>query len=176
MGKKILEEIKSLGIKLNEIKKILITHSDVDHVGSLNYLAKKIKCPVYISKDEYDNYLKKSKESMKKMFNPIKAFLINNFVKMDKKKLSVIKNDKVGEFKVIKTPSKFHSYGMVMFLYNKNLFCGDMIQTSKGAFMPIPENYNLDNKIYFSFLKKINMKEVEYIFNAHGKPLQAHPA
>jgi glyoxylase-like metal-dependent hydrolase (beta-lactamase superfamily II) len=61
-GKAIIKELKRIKINLKQINKILITHSDIDHIGSAKYLMKKLKCKVYISQAEYDNYLTKSQK------------------------------------------------------------------------------------------------------------------
>jgi len=176
LGKKILDEIKKLGIDYKKINKILITHSDIDHIGSLKFLEKKIKCPVYISKREYENFMVKSRESMKKMFSKTKARMINTFFGFPKNKLKIIDSNHIDEFEVIETPFGFHSFGMNMFKFKNMLFAGDFIQSKSGKFIPIPPEYNLSGKVYIDFLKNFDMSKIEYVCQSHGKPLPAHPA
>jgi glyoxylase-like metal-dependent hydrolase (beta-lactamase superfamily II) len=51
----IIKEIIDLGIKLEEIKYILITHSDYDHIGSLEFLVKTLGIKAYSSQEEINH-------------------------------------------------------------------------------------------------------------------------
>ena len=51
-GKGILNELKSMDIKPHDIKHILITHDDVDHVGSLALLEKASGAKIWASKED----------------------------------------------------------------------------------------------------------------------------
>ncbi|MDR2654072.1 MAG: MBL fold metallo-hydrolase [Mycoplasmataceae bacterium] len=165
----IIKEIIDLGIKLEEIKYILITHSDYDHIGSLEFLVKTLGIKAYSSQEEINHWMEKG---MNYDFIPkdIKEELVEY-----KKYVLPLPSKTFDEFEIIDTPKKFHSYGMVMFLYKKMLFCGDMIQSKAGSFMLIPAEFNLDEKIYIDFIKNFDTSKIEYICQAHGKPLKAHP-
>ena len=51
-GNGILNELKSMDIKPHNIKHILITHDDVDHVGSLALLEKASGAKIWASKED----------------------------------------------------------------------------------------------------------------------------
>jgi glyoxylase-like metal-dependent hydrolase (beta-lactamase superfamily II) len=84
-----------------------------------------------------------------------------------KKILKPITKSTIGEFEVISTPYKFHSYGMNMYLYKDVLFCGDMVQ-SVGKLVPIISKFNLDNEIYVDYLRKFDIKGINTICPSHG--------
>jgi glyoxylase-like metal-dependent hydrolase (beta-lactamase superfamily II) len=88
-----------------------------------------------------------------------------------KKYITPITKKNIGDFKVIYT-NNFHSYGMTMYLFKKMLFAGDMVQSQSGRFMAIPVEFNVNEKTYLNYLKKFNIKGIDYICQAHGKPLQ----
>jgi len=46
-GKKIIEGLESIGVSINEIDSILVTHEHTDHTKSLNLLSNKYDIPIY---------------------------------------------------------------------------------------------------------------------------------
>jgi glyoxylase-like metal-dependent hydrolase (beta-lactamase superfamily II) len=164
----VIKELEALNIKLSDISMILITHCDIDHIGGANYFVKKIKCPIYTSAGEKANYLKKSKEIIKKHLYLILSKKINS------KKILTLPENKIGDFKIIDAPG--HCYDMKMFLYKDVLFAGDLIQTRKGVIEICPHEYNLNKDLYIKTLKSLDMSNVNLICQGHGKPIVAHPA
>jgi len=51
-GKAILNELKSMNIKPEDIKHILITHHDIDHIGNLALLEKETGASIWASKED----------------------------------------------------------------------------------------------------------------------------
>ena len=76
-AKKISEALLQIGIDINTIDGILITHEHSDHVKSLATLSKKYNLPIYINKETY-NALAEQKEKLD--LNNINFFdFLNNF-------------------------------------------------------------------------------------------------
>lgn len=46
-GKKVMQGVESLGIRMDELNGILITHEHIDHVSGLGVLARKYHLPIY---------------------------------------------------------------------------------------------------------------------------------
>jgi glyoxylase-like metal-dependent hydrolase (beta-lactamase superfamily II) len=171
MGKKIIKELKSL-IDITKIERILITHTDIDHIGSAKYLVKKIGCDIYASQKEIDNFLKKSERTIKKHF--LLRILLKICNPINAKKIKPLVGSKIGDFEIIDEPG--HCYGQVGYKFNDVLFCGDLIQTRKGVIEKIPDNFNLDQNLYINTIKNFDMSGINLICQAHGKPIVAHPA
>jgi glyoxylase-like metal-dependent hydrolase (beta-lactamase superfamily II) len=147
---------------------ILITHCDIDHIGGAYTFYKKIKCPIYASIGEKNNYLKKSKRIIR-----ARLYLLLS-KKLNPNKITDLPDNKIGDFEIIKAPG--HCYDMQTFKYKDVLFCGDLIQTRKGTIEVCPSKYNLDNDLYIKTLKLFDMKDINLICPGHGKPINAHPA
>ncbi len=45
---KLIEQMKEIGIILEEIKAIVVTHIHLDHAGAAGFLTEKCRCPVYV--------------------------------------------------------------------------------------------------------------------------------
>lgn len=101
--KELISDFKLIGVKLDDIKTILLTHTHFDHCGNLSIFK---KAKIYVSKEEIKNL----KESALKIL-PISCF----------------RNKK---FKVIRVPG--HTRGSLAFLYKKILFSGDTIFDKEG--------------------------------------------
>lgn len=74
-AKKISEALSQIGIDINTIDGILITHEHSDHVKSLATLSKKYNLPIYINKETY-NALAEQKEKID--INNINFFNFSN--------------------------------------------------------------------------------------------------
>jgi glyoxylase-like metal-dependent hydrolase (beta-lactamase superfamily II) len=79
----ILSSIKSLGYKSLDLKYILITHSDGDHVGSLAALKKQTNAVVYSSQLE-KNAIEKRESSRPMKLKGIKKLLFNRLTHLFK--------------------------------------------------------------------------------------------
>ncbi len=71
-GKGILKELKSMNINPEDIKHILITHHDIDHIGSLAFLEKETGASIWASKEDIP-YIQgdKSREGIKRFLSII---------------------------------------------------------------------------------------------------------
>jgi hypothetical protein len=65
---------------------------------------------------------------------------------------------------------------MTMYQFKDMLFVGDLIQSKSGEFQLIPEEFNLDENLYLDYIRNLDISNINYICQAHGKPLPTHPA
>jgi glyoxylase-like metal-dependent hydrolase (beta-lactamase superfamily II) len=63
---KIIAELHSFAIGERDIKRILLTHGDVDHVGNLKNILGRLNCPVYADNEEIPYLAKKKRYSARK--------------------------------------------------------------------------------------------------------------
>jgi len=125
-GDKVLETLKDLGYRNVDLKYILITHTHLDHVGSLAYLKKATGAKIVASVKEKDfiegrrMLCSMKREGVGGKFFKIILFMLEKFaVKYESAMLDVAfdgneNNEIVKGFKIINTPG--HSMGSLSYL------------------------------------------------------------
>jgi glyoxylase-like metal-dependent hydrolase (beta-lactamase superfamily II) len=66
LTKKIYEELATYNIHARDIKYVLLTHGDVDHIGNLQSIVNTSNCEIYASTDEIPYLQKKKRYSIRK--------------------------------------------------------------------------------------------------------------
>ncbi|MDY6825882.1 MAG: MBL fold metallo-hydrolase [Bacillota bacterium] len=113
-GKKIIETIASLGLK---VKYILNTHGHIDHIGANGKLKDELAASIYLHERDlplYENPGYGLKIILKKQPRP--DFFINDGDRITVGTINLT---------VLETPG--HTPGSVSFLTDKKLFCGDTL-------------------------------------------------
>jgi glyoxylase-like metal-dependent hydrolase (beta-lactamase superfamily II) len=164
-GEGILNDLKSMDIKPHDIKHILITHHDMDHVGSLAFLQRETGAKIWASKEDIPYICgKKNREGIKK--------LIKYIMKIEKPQNinAYPKDQKIGDIEVIPTPG--HTPGHVSLLYKDIMFIGDLFKTKNGKVSPMTSLSNWNNSILKESIAKIDKYDFEWICPAHGEPIK----
>jgi glyoxylase-like metal-dependent hydrolase (beta-lactamase superfamily II) len=164
-GKGILKDLNLLGVKPGDITHILITHHDVDHIGSLAFLQNATGAKIWASMEDIPYiYGEKSRPGIKK--------LVSIIMRMEKPEniTPYSKNQRIGDIEVIPTPG--HTPGHVSLLYKDVLLVGDLFKTSKGKISPMNSFMNWDDEVLAESINKINDYEFKWVCPAHGKPLK----
>jgi len=106
-GEAILSELAANGIQPGDVKRILLTHHDVDHIGSVAYLQDKTGCEVYISANDYPYVMEgKKREGIKR--------LVGALMKPQKpKEVKKITGKTIGEFFVLPTRPHARTHGLL---------------------------------------------------------------
>jgi glyoxylase-like metal-dependent hydrolase (beta-lactamase superfamily II) len=164
-GKKILDELGRLNIKPEEIKHILLTHHDGDHIGNVAMLEQATGAAVWASADDIPYIYGQKKR------HGIKRF-ISLFLKISPPaKINTYPDDnRVGEVQVISTPG--HTPGHVCLLYQDVLFAGDLVATSNGKISPSPAAMTWDMPLVLESIKKVAPLPFKWVCPAHGMPLE----
>lgn len=164
-GKGILNDLESMNIKPQDVKHILITHHDMDHVDSLAFLEQITEAKIWASKEDIPYICgKKNREGIKR--------LIKYIMKIEKPKdINPYSNDqKIGDIEFIQTPG--HTPGHVSLLYKNIMFIGDLFKTKNGEVYPMSSLSNWNNSILKESIAKIDNYDFEWICPAHGKPIK----
>jgi glyoxylase-like metal-dependent hydrolase (beta-lactamase superfamily II) len=139
---RIWDLLQDIGRQPDDVEHILITHADLDHVGSLSRLVKATGAPVYASA-EAAQYIQKRRspphlKMPSKMFAGIINFLVQRAVPVD----YMVTDDQVldiaGGIRVIATPG--HTPDHVSFFWERErvLFVGDLIRNVDGLSLTPP--------------------------------------
>ena len=164
-GKGILNDLKSMGIEIQDVKHILITHHDVDHIGSLAFMQQATGAKIWASKEDIPYiYGEKSRPGIKKLISVIMR------VKKPENVNPYPEDGKIENVEVIPTPG--HTPGHVCLLYKDILFIGDLFRTSNGKVSPMGSFMNWDGSVLKQSIAKIDNCDFKWICPAHGGPIK----
>lgn len=162
--RRIIKELLAMGIKLGDIKHILLTHHDIDHAGGAGFLQRATNSQVWTSEQD-------SPYVSGELHRPgIKRMIEAVFRPKTPENLHVYGQDKIGEVVVITTPG--HTPGHVCLLYKDALFVGDLLHVSRGQLEPYPAFWNWDTPALMESIKRIAPLPFKWICPAHGKPVE----
>ena len=183
-----IEYIKSAlekdGLDINNIKTIILTHQDIDHIGNVKDILNLVPDIEIISYNEEAEYINGSKtpckveymernldkmdEKGKKLYHLFKTFFENNKINVDK----VVKNGDViskGEdMQVIATPGHTPGHMCLYIERYKLLIAGDLLLLKDGNITMCPKELNYNNDMYLQSVDKIKDLELESIICFHG--------
>ncbi|GEA31744.1 MULTISPECIES: MBL fold metallo-hydrolase [Clostridium] len=172
----IREEVEKAGVSFDRINKIIITHHDLDHIGSLSSIVKNSKSEIevlahsgerpYIEGDKIGikitpERLSSMPDSMKETIKQLKT-KVNRVVK-DEENLPYC-----GGIDVIYTPGHTPGHICLYLRKYKALVTGDAMNVVNNELIgPNPE-YTFDMKQAMESLKKLTKYDIETVICYHG--------
>jgi hydroxyacylglutathione hydrolase len=173
---RILHQISEMGIAPEKIKYVILTHSDIDHTGSVADLKKATGALVAIHEEEVPYLLGEKKKKQTGIIGRMLRLIFGILIKFMKIKkidpdMTLKEGDIIGGLKVIHSPG--HTVGSIS-LYNEGsvLFSGDALITDKHS------NFKGFNKIATSdaveavkTIKKLKNLKFEVLLPGHGSPI-----
>ncbi|KNZ42757.1 MBL fold metallo-hydrolase [Acetobacterium bakii] len=162
---KIITEIERLNIPIKTIKKILLTHHDIDHIGNAIQLQEATQAELWAPKEDVP-YINGEKN------RPGLKGIISTIMRPPKPIISHTynENQSFGEIQVIHAPG--HTPGHSIILYRNVLFIGDLFRVVNGKFDLLPRFmswHHEEAKKSISILKNLNY---DWICPSHGMPVQ----
>ncbi|MDP2836053.1 MAG: MBL fold metallo-hydrolase [Methanobacteriaceae archaeon] len=164
-GKTLLKELESLKMELSNIKHIMLTHHDIDHIGNVALLEKATGAKVWASKEDIPYiYGEKSRPGIKKILS------IFMKAKLPEKINPYPENGILNKMKII--PSPGHTPGHVCILFEDVLFAGDLLRTSPDKIKPMMSLMNWNDSLIRESITKIDQLSFKWICPAHGVPIK----
>lgn len=161
-GTAILQELQSSICKDVPLKAVLLTHSDLDHMGNAALLQQKTDCSVWINRPEME-YIEGSRKRIKK-----KQQMIDE-CGLEVPKFSFYpENGKVGNFTAVETPG--HTVGHVSILYKNVVFGGDLFLYVNGNFTHASPEWTDDLEEAERSFAKLCKYPFTVFCPAHGVP------
>lgn len=181
----IREAIEKAGVAFDKLKKVILTHQDIDHVGSLSSILKELsssievlahkeevafiqgeKLPVKVAKLQAQ--LNSLPGEMKEIYNNIKAFYEKNQIRVDK---SLIDREELlycGGITVIYTPGHTPGHICLYHQQSKTLIAGDILQVDGGKLVQAPQSTNFDGELSKESLKTLTNYDIDTVICYHG--------
>ena len=157
-GEAILEEIRELGFQPQDLKRIFLTHTDMDHIGNARMLQEASGSQVYVSAEE-EKYLtgeRKRLPGKEKMFQGFQGPKVQVYP------------EKLAEYQIIPTPG--HTAGHVCVLYQDCLFAGDCCSTESGEVTGPEAGFTEDEELAAQSLRKVSRYNFGCWCPCHGLP------
>lgn len=165
VGKAIMKELESASIKAGEIKHILLTHYDIDHIGNAVMLQKATGAKLWSSETERPYILGKTpRPGFKKYISEISR------AKKPKSVFAFMLDGNIKGVEVI--PSPGHSPGHVCLLFNDVLFAGDLVENKNGKLLPYPSGWNWENGLLMDSIELVSRYSFKWVCPAHGEPIE----
>ena len=161
-GEKILKELKDNKLKYRDIRTILLTHHDVDHIGNVELMANKVKCNIYIDENDLPYAVgQKKRKGLKRLI----SYIYKCKVPSTTKKLSRYPFNHID---YIHTPG--HTPGHNCYVYKNVMFVGDLVREKSGKVLLTPAIWAWNkNELIYSCIT-LPMDGIQWICPAHGEP------
>jgi hydroxyacylglutathione hydrolase len=152
----IKDEFQKLGIDPDQVRAVILTHSDFDHVGAISLFK---DAQVYLPKDE------------EQVINGETGRFLFFGNKLDVKSYKLLDDDVIwiGSIKILPIPTPGHTPGSTCYVVNdKYLFTGDALKLQGGNVDLFPKFINKNaRRAKRSINNLTNLDNVQYIFTAH---------
>ena len=157
-GEAILQEIGQLGFQPADLKRIFLTHTDMDHIGNARMLQEATGCKVYVSREE-EEYLAGKRKRLphkEKMFQGFQLPRVE------------IYPEHLEGYQIIPTPG--HTAGHVCILYQDCLFAGDCCSTESGEVTGPGKEFTENMDLALQSLRKVSLYNFGCWCPCHGMP------
>ena len=162
-GKGMRRELATLGF--SDVRHILLTHHDVDHIGNAARWQSETGAAVHASAEDIPFITgEKQRHSFKKYIGKLMHVPVpQNLQPFDE-------SAEINGIRVIPTPG--HTPGHVVFLYKDVLFAGDLLENKKRALMPYPAPWDWDYHKMLESITAVSAYPFTWVCPAHGKPVK----
>jgi glyoxylase-like metal-dependent hydrolase (beta-lactamase superfamily II) len=160
-------EIEALGLGVNEIRRIILTHWHLDHIGNAQELRRMSGAEVHLPATDAP-YARGESAS-----GPPPVRLLNALMRRRMRYgppdpvLPLMDGEIVGGFTVVETPG--HTPGHVCLLRDGVLFAADALVTGE-TFRPTPRFLNADSARAKDSIRRLLELEFHTAVSGHGRP------
>lgn len=177
----IFSYVDGLGRQPLDIQRIILTHADIDHTGSLNAIHDVTSAAVYASRATAE--LVAQGRSPKHSFFPM-DFVLRYFVRYGKlapQHITIVQDEQVlpiaGGLQVIRTPGHTADHISLFQPDTGVLFAGDVLSTRGGKLQLSPRILSVDYTAVQQSARALFELPIQLFACGHGHPLPAtHPS
>ena len=177
--KKILGYItKELHRQPSDLKMIILTHGDIDHIGNASELRNITGARIAAHPEDAEYIAGRKVRMMPKGGMRIMFKLLAIFMKVQPFQVDLMLNDgdKVAGFTVLHVPG--HTPGSIA-LFNpkqKVLFTGDTLGYRDGKMHGPSEKFTMDMERAHQSIEKLKVLDFDVMLGGHGEPLRSSAA
>ena len=170
---RIVAYIEGLGKNLSDIKFIILTHADIDHIGSAAELKRTTGARLVIHAD--DAPILRGKQSFKTIRGPLGFIfkLAMSLMRYHPAEPDIIlsADSEIKGFRIIHVPG--HTHGSIcVYKPNKVIFVGDALRSdSSGNPKPPSRMFSLDEAKARASLITISALDFDTLLTGHGAPV-----
>lgn len=164
----ILSELRKLGVSPSNIRAILLTHHDVDHIGNAKQLQEATGTELWAPAEDVPYIIGEKKR-------PGIKHIIESIIRLQKPAVTGI-YDTAWPYKnihVLHAPG--HTPGHTIFQFQDVVFTGDLFKYIGGHFRTFPELMNWDQDKAKESLSSLKRLELEWLCPSHGAPVRNGP-
>lgn len=179
------EKIEKAGFTFDELNMIILTHHDIDHIGSLSSIREALSHQIKVfSHEKEKGYIQGDKtpvklaqleanlnflpEEMKVIYEKLKSGFRNSRANVDETLKDGQNLPCCGGITVIFTPG--HTPGHICLYLNKSkiLIAGDALSVENGTLIQTQASTHFDIDLYKESLKKLVNFDIEAVVCYHG--------
>ncbi len=197
MARQFRDAIEKAGVPFEKITRIIITHHDLDHIGSLGEIQKALPHPVEVmSHAEEVPYIqgerlpikmtpammKQMEEQMRDLPAERRQEMRTMMESMRNQKLKVHRTVADGEvlpycggIRLIHTPGHTPGHSCLYLQASRTLIAGDALMVEGGNLAPAPPFINADAPMALASLSKLIRFDIANVIAYHGGLFQEHP-
>lgn len=172
----IIKEIEAAGTYFERLKKVIITHHDIDHIGSLTDIVNKSKGKIEVIAHTLEApYINGEEQSLKMTPERLKAMPREERARFKALKTEVDTEVSDGEIlpyfggiTIIHTPGHTHGHICLYLHKYKTLVTGDALNVEGGQLIGPKPEYTYDMPLALTSLKKLLDYDIETIICYHG--------
>lgn len=185
----IRDSFQSAGLTFEKLNKIIITHSDMDHIGGLasvlNELPEKIKVLAHNDEKPYiecelppirltqigaqlKSLQGEQHLQMKILYENLKANYKNFRAKVDRTVIDGEELSCCGGIKVLFTPGHTPGHISLYLEESKTLVAGDLLNVDNERLVPSPDFTIVDKNSASTSLKKLTQYDIQAVICYHG--------
>jgi len=172
-GDAILKCIKGMGREPHDVKTIIITHSHIDHIGSLSAMKEATGAKVAVHRSEAGILSGKEQMPMPKGAMAMVVKMMGAVMRAPPVQPDVLLDDgsEVAGLLVIHTPG--HTPGSIALLdkARRAVFVGDTLRVGKDGVEGPPERFTLDPELAKKSMQRIASLDFGIMLSGHGEPL-----
>lgn len=182
---KIREAFEKEGLEFSKLNKVILTHQDIDHIGSVSDISREMpgRVKVFAHEEEkaYINGEKKPvklakledrldylPENMKKIYQSLKIGFESSRVNVDKTLIDGQELPYCGGITVVYTPGHTPGHICLYFKQSKILIAGDILSVKEGVLVKADQDINFDNELNIKSMKKLMNYDIETVICYHG--------
>ncbi len=179
------EAMEKAGVPFDKLSKVILTHHDIDHIGSLSsiqkessdrieVLAHKEEAP-YIQGDAIPTKLAQLEANLdtlpverKALYEKLKAGFQNSYAPVDGTLSDGEELPYCGGITIIYTPGHTPGHICLYLKQSKTLIAGDIFGVEEGRLVKSPPHINFDLGLSAKSIKKLTTYDIETVVCYHG--------